>query len=151
MRMRNLRIVTRHTVGQAYLHPSSEIDDYLAFSDFLAMPFPVHNNTISISIPFPKDSEVDLDYTTAVSDQTLGPDNRLLRAFDGTARNQTSISTLRVKFDPKTQRCVSKNDPELIYQMSECSRVESNRGQNVKWSFCLFLFHLHQIASICSC
>ena len=85
---------------------------------------------LSISTPFPKDTDLDLDYTTAVSDQTF--DLSLLpRAFDGTARNQTSISTLRLKFDPKTQRCVSKNDPEPIFQMSECSRMESIRGQNV--------------------
>ena len=119
------------------VHPSSEIDYYLAFSDFLAMPFPVHNSTISISIPFPKDTDLDLDYTTAVSDQTFDL-SMLPRAFDGTARNQTSISTLRLKFDPKTQRCISKNDPEPIFQMSECSRMESIRGQNVKWSSCLF-------------
>ena len=132
------------------VHPSSEIDYYLAFSDFLAMPFPVHNNTIFISIPFPKDTDLDLDYTTTVSDQTFDL-SMLMRAFDGTARNQTSISTLRLNLDPETQRCVSKNDPEPIFQMSECSRMESIRGQSVKWSFCLFLFRLHRIASICSC
>ena len=112
-----------------YIHPSSEIDYYLAFSDFLAMPFPVHNN----SIPFPKDSELDLDYTTAVSDQTF---DLSMLPFEGTARNQTSISTLRLNFDPKTQRCVSKNDPEPIFQMSECSRTGCFRGQIVKWYFC---------------
>ena len=96
------------------------------------MPFPVHNNTISISIPFPRDSELNLDYTTAVSDQTFDL-FMLPRAFEGTARNQTSISTLRLKFDIKTQRCVSKNDPEPIFQMSESSRKESIRGQNIKW------------------
>ena len=133
-----------------YIHPSSEIDYYLAFSDFLAMPFPIHNNTIFISITFPKDSDLDLDYTTAVSDQTFDL-SMLPRAFDGIARKQTSTLTLRLKFDPKTQRCVSKNDPEPILQMSECSRMESVRGQNVKLSFCLFLFRLHQIARVCSC
>ena len=83
-----------------YIHPSSEIDYYLAFSDLLAMPYPVHSNTIFISIPFPNKSELDLDYTTTVSDQTLDL-SLLLRAFDGAARNQTSISTLRLKFDPQ--------------------------------------------------
>ena len=143
-------IVISHRVAYLRVHPSSETDYYAAFSDFLAMPFPVHNNTIYVSIPFPKDSDLDLDYTTAVSDQTFNL-SMLQRAFDGTACNQTSISTLRLRFDPNTQRCVSKNDPEPIFQMSECSRMESIRGQNVKCVFCLFLLRLHQIARICSC
>ena len=49
-----------------------------------------------------------------VSDQTSDL-SMLLRAFDGTARSQTSISTLRLNFDAKTQRCVSKNDLEVVF------------------------------------
>ena len=58
---------------------------------------------MSISTPFPKDTNLDLDYTTTVSDQTFDL-SMLPRAFEGTARNQTSISTLRLKLYPKTPK-----------------------------------------------